>query len=246
MKTFRQMVDDIGYDMNLDLDSGDTNALADRDAVKRYLNEGQEELARRLQRIKEDYFVTDYTVPYVNGVSEYALPEDIYAHKVRKVAYIENDIFTVLEKVSFNDYINYSSPVIAGGAYPYGYYLVEKSNPDVKSSVKRSVRLILIPTRGLQNVMGLTVYYIRQVTPMAMDTDTPDIPGTEAYLEAYTRREIALRDPSRTSESFVEEYSIKMKNILESYTDRTPQEGGEYLEIGSDQLDMSRSHVEDL
>ena len=246
MKTFRNMIDDIGRDMNLDFEAEGSNSLVREIDVKRYLNEGQEEVAKRLQKIKEDYFVTVYEVPFEAGINEYALPPDIFAHKIRKVAYIENQVFTTIRKVTFKDYIAYSSPVVATGSYPIGYYILEKPISGQGNKLGTSTKLILLPPGGLINVRGLQVFYIRVITPMVNDDDTPDIPESESYLEAYARRKIASFDPSRTSESFEVEYNVKLKNLLESYTDRTPEEGGELLQLDAEELEENRGFVEDL
>ena len=244
MKTFREMIEDVRRDMNLDFNI--TNPYISEADVKRFINEGQEEVARRLQKIKEDYFVTVFDVPFETGINEYALPPDIYAHKIRKVAFIENEVFTTIKKLTFQDYIRYSSPIVATGSYPIGYYILEKPIAGQGNKLGTSTKLILLPPGGLINVRGLQVYYIRIITPMVMDSDTPDIPESTPTLEAYARRKVALYDPTRSSESFVEEWNIFMKNLLESYTDRTPEEGGDLLQIDAEDLEAARGFAEDL
>ena len=130
-----------------------------------------------------------------------------------------------------------SSRDVSYGAYPWGYFILEASlqgNPDAEAASLKSAKIAIVPRRSLGQVRFLRIYYLRKVNNMVADTDRPDIPGSEDYLVDYAKWKVAQVDPQRSSDIYMASYKELEMSLLESYSDRTPEEGGQTLRVSGD------------
>ena len=237
------MVDSVNTDLGLDAFDPQSSSLVLATDIKRYLNEGHREIFKMLLKLKEDYFLTEEVLTIVPGQNEYPLPDYIYSNKIRKVSFEYSNLFNTLTKLSFDEYIALKSPNYVSSSLPSGYFIIDTGLRPEQHSV-RSVKIIFLPPQSLGSVESINIYYLRNVNDMIEDSDIPDIPGCDDYLVSYAKWKVAQVDPTRTMDLYDTDMKEKRQNFLETYIDRTPEEGGTALEINPSTLDMHRGPAE--
>lgn len=233
-------IDNVIVDMGVNTDDRTTQSPLSRASILRYLNEAQEELGYRVAKIKEDYLVTRkaYTAPWPTE-QQLPLPDDALINKIRLVQWIRQDDHCDLKRLTLMEYASTSAwrtpPVTS---VPYGWRpFDEEGGP---------TRIGILPDRSLQVGDSVRMYYVRKIPPLDMEGDTPFFPESGTYLEDYAKWRIALVDPSRTVEAYEAKYENSLRNLMETFTDRTPQDGGTALELSDEDLSMSYEPTMDL
>lgn len=238
METFREIVDAVLSDMGLT--SG--NSVADVDAVKRYVNLGHIKLSRELIKLREDYFLTYYDIDESSDpalsreVSEYPLPPDILINKIRMVSYRNYNEYFQVNRVDLETYLSYSYTYDGGQSIPAGYFILQNPTPPgEKASVTKS-KIVFLPIRSLQNVKQVRVHYLRQLTPLVNDDDVPDIPECQEFLYYYALHRVSVTDPNyaTTSDMHYKAWDEALKNLLETFVDKTPRDGGELFRMSEE------------
>lgn len=74
-----------------DSDQQDQSFISPNELIG-YFNEGIEEAEAEILKIDEDYLLTSFPVPLVNGVAAYDYPYNIYAYKLRGLIYANGTI----------------------------------------------------------------------------------------------------------------------------------------------------------
>lgn len=256
IKTFKQMQDFVSRRMGLDLDSAYPNSNAVRDSVKDYLNLAQSELHKELLKIGEDYFLTGQILEHDSElpINQFSLPSHIYANKIRKVVYNYQRSKYVLRAISFDDFIEWSSPDLAADLnQPFGYYIHERTSGNTdpegeERGLKTSTVIHFVPPSTVQflgDEDSFEVFFLRVPRDMVADGDYPDIPESTGFLEAYANWQIALDDPTRNEDLYYRDHQNKLRNIIETFSDKDPQEGGVVMEIPRDVISNAINPVED-
>ena len=80
---------------------------------------------------------------------------------------------------------------------------------------------------------------------MIEDSDTPDVGECQDYLLSYAKWRVAQVDSTRSSEIYFQDAQMRQKNFLESYIDRTPEDGGTELQLDSGIVDRSLNIAEE-
>lgn len=230
--TFSEMVEAVGRDMGLDLSPGHETGVTGTRDVKRFINQGQRLLSQKIIGIKEDYFLTYHDIDVAGSSEEWQfdLPEGIYANKVRKVTFEYSGYNEVLPPVGFNEFVDLSSDSITKGTYPWGYFILEGSTGSSVGAAKMAV----VPRRSFSGVSKLRIYYLRSPKELVEDSDMPDLPGSADCLVEYAKWKAAQVDPQRSADLYLASYRDLEMSFLESYTDRTPEEGGDKLRVSDD------------
>ena len=227
--TLKELVMAVSNDLGLGLGLGYSSSFQDEADIKRHLNQGQRELAKRVLAIKEDYFLTFHDVDLSTGgkLSEFSLPAGIYSNKIRRVTFTGADGgFGVLEKVDFDTYIGNQKVNSTTGIVPIGHFLMDVPHGTTRGTLG-DIKLSLVPSVEYPSLQILRVFYLRAVNDMVEDADTPDIVGSDDYLIEYSKWKVVQVDPTRRTDLFFESFKRVEDSFLNSYYDRTPKEGGE-------------------
>ena len=244
MRTAREMIDNVNVDMGVNVDDRDPGSPVSRRALLRYLNEGQRELVLRITKIKEDYLLTShsYTPDPETGAwpdgQFFPLPTGVVVQKVRQVWSVdESGTRCRLRPISLSE--------LAGlegwpgtSTFPTGWRIIDKGEEGA-----RTAGIEVTPPRSLGSIRRIVAYYIRGVPDMA-ESDHPHFPESDVYLESYAKWRVALVDPSRTTELYEAPYENHLRNLLETFTDRTPQDGGTMLELSEDDRAIGEEPVD--
>ena len=233
-QTLRQMADRVDRDLSLNIDDRHGQSLVLRDDVYKYINEGHQYIAQEIStKIKEDYFLRLTEIPIQSGTWEYSLPPKMFINKVRGVLFGNESGYTKLNEASFNEYLKYVSQQHTNQETPCSYFLSQRTDSQLpQKSLKTEVKLILLPPSNYKEGDHLQVYYIRNPIQLENDADIPDVVSSEDTLVAYAKYQICLnRDPTLGLSAHTKDFESKMTNLISSYTDRTPDEGGTELSV---------------
>lgn len=165
----------------------------------------------RLMSLQQDYFISTAEVPVTNGVTEYDLPSDIYASKIRRVFW-DQEGYNVkrLYRATNIDEMEVQNNY-------YGYYTTE---------YKRKLRYMIINTSPTNRKIRLSysdsdatlkVYYTRNANRFTVtggDTQVCDIPEFSDAVIAYMKYLIELKDKSPTTESTKRDFDEIMQLMV--------------------------------
>lgn len=181
LSTLDQVKTKLKYDIDLFEDTFvdlDTELLG-------YINEAIDDAESVILNLYEDYFLTNTTVSLVSGTSEYSLPSDIFAAKIRAVLYSDgsskNYEITKIKKLV--DTLNVPT------TDSYRYVIVNGT----VSAATGSFKLKFYPTPAETNT-NVTVWYIRNAKRLSSTSDYCDIPEFINFIYAHVRWNIARKE----------------------------------------------------
>ena len=193
MRTFKDIVEAIRRDSGLDFERTDT--LISESDVKRYINMGLRELAKRLVKLREDYFLT-YTDITVRNREEIPLPADILINKIRRVSYLYHGCYYSISEADLERFIDESGEYNTSSTVPRSYYIVQ--TPGGERGILES-KMFLLPSRQVNDVESLRIFYLRTLRQLVDNDDEPDIPGCQDYLYYYTKWLVSVNDPTKST-----------------------------------------------
>lgn len=125
---------------------------------------------------EDEYFLAKTSINLVNGTTEYSLPEDIYATKIRRIMYVNGiDFYEVRRVRGTNKFkIYYAMNLEYSQSEEYRYQLINNSDtgPVIES----------IPPSYETITAGWRMWYIRKAKELVYDTDVLDIPEFVSYI----------------------------------------------------------------
>ena len=144
-----------------------------------YCNEAIDEAEAEIHGLYEDYFLNKATITLVQGTSDYALPSDIYAHKIRRIIYQNGATIYPIERMK--DWKKFEQKAITDfypGTAWYSYLIL--------NAVAGSPKLSLVPT-AQESGAYVTVWYIRNAARLTNDSDICDIPEFVNFIYQYMK-----------------------------------------------------------
>lgn len=246
MKTLKQMRDDVASDLGITLYDARIDPIRNASDIDNYLNEGHEELYKQILTQEGEYFLVYDEIPLSNNLpQEYALPQGIYINKIVDVTFRSsggNDVS--IKKFTTPEVSKCLADHGEDASTPSGFTLINRRNPNGQKL--GTLSLVLLPSNQIySNASFIRVFYYRELTPMVLDTHSPDIPSSEEYLIAYAKHKVAVIDPNLVTDLYARDVSIKLKSLLSVYYQRTPPpDGGDYLQIDEQTINISINPVE--
>lgn len=153
------------------------------DELVNYINEAIDEAEAEIHTIYEDYFLTDYYIPLVTDESLYDLPPEIYAHKIRKIVYSDNqsktyEVSRVPEASKFSDI-----------ALTERFRSTEFYRYIIKNTIPGQPQMYFVPAiRGTDNGSNLMrVWFLRNANRLEVDSDICDIPEFVHFVIACAK-----------------------------------------------------------
>lgn len=172
----------------LDLENEDFLAAGELTA---YINDGIRQCESKIHDTYEDYFRTEANIDLVLGTSEYSLPANIFANKIRGVTFQNGPIIYPVRRVrelemsSKIAYERYYGTL--GDQQDYRYFLKN-------DSATGGIKLVLLPTSRDTLTGGLKVWYLRQANILSSPTDLCDIPEFYQFVVQYAKVRIMEKD----------------------------------------------------
>lgn len=164
-----------------DIDLEDEVFVTDVELMS-YCNEAIDEAEAEIHTLYEDYFLNKSTITLVQGTSDYALPSDIYAHKIRRLVYQNGSTIYTIERLK--DWRKFEQKAVIDfypGTNNYSYLIINAAAGQPKIS--------LVPT-AQESGAYITLWYIRNATRMTEDASICDIPEFINFIYQYIKARV--------------------------------------------------------
>ncbi len=164
-----------------DLDLNDEQFITANELLG-YINEAIDDVEADIHTIYEDYFLTSANIALVSGTSDYALPSNIYASKIRGVVYSNGSRIYPIRKMRSStqfEEMAYINQYISGTE--------ELQYKLVNASAATGVRMRFFPTPTETNSTAVTIWYIRNANTLSADSDACDVPEFINYVYQFVK-----------------------------------------------------------
>lgn len=194
-----------------ELDLEDEDFISDAEFLS-YTRRAVNSAENIITTLNEDYLLAKpHTITLVSGQSEYSLPSNIYANKIRKLICGTNTQDRYL--VSKIKRIEETMRIEPGEEYRY---LLTNDPTD-------GVQITLYPTPA-QSGEVLTLWHLRNARELSVNTDEIDLPEAYDYItqhvkDACINKERMTPDAPKSAALAEEE-----RLLIEALTDRIPDE----------------------
>jgi hypothetical protein len=161
-----------------DLDIEDEVFVTESELMS-YCNEAIDEAEAEIHSLYEDYFLSKTPITLVQGTSDYAMPSDIYAHKIRRLIYQNGaTIYSVERMKDWRKFEQKAATDYYPGTNWYTYLIV--------NTTAGAPKISLVPT-AQESGAYLTLWYIRNATRMSADASICDIPEFINFIYQYIK-----------------------------------------------------------
>ena len=161
--------------VQLDLDLTEEDFVTENEMIG-YFNSAIDEAEAEIHTLAEDYFLTYTTVATVLGSSEYSLPSDVYAQKIRALIYANGtDVYPVSRFRAVEKFLDVTFTKNFYTQECYRYMIINKSITD-------GYKLALFPN-SRETGSFLTLWYLRNATRIPLVGEAKDGGGTYSLAE---------------------------------------------------------------
>jgi len=171
-----------------------------------YANDAIREAEAEIKSLYDDYFLTKTDMDLTQGVSEYSLPTDIYAHKIRRVIYNNGSSVYTIERIQ--DWKKFESKAIADNFSTSDLYQFFVFNPTVGDP-----KMILVPKARETATGVMTVWYQRDANRLAVDTDICDIPEFISFVFKHIKHAIYEKEGHPNMDRAYRDLNVERKRM---------------------------------
>jgi hypothetical protein len=152
----------------------------EQDEMTGYINDAIDAAESQIHTLYEDYFLTLDTITLVSGTSQYNLPEDIYASKIRKIVYRNGaEVYVIKRLRDRNKILNYSLDRATNSVSPYYEYFLINQTPGEQK--------ILFTPAVNESGAYVEVWHIRNANQLVAESDKCDIPEFARFVMQYVK-----------------------------------------------------------
>jgi hypothetical protein len=160
-----------------------------------YCNEAIDEAEAEIHGLYEDYFLNKSTLTLVQGTSDYVLPTDIYAHKIRRIIYQHGANIYAVERLK--DWKKFEEKALTDYYPSTAYYAYI-----ILNSAAGAPKISLVPT-AQESGAYMTVWYIRNATRMTADASICDIPEFINFVYQYIKCRVYEKEMNPNAQAAV-------------------------------------------
>lgn len=172
-----------------DLDLQDELFITSTD-ITDFINEAIDDVEAVIHNLYEDYFLTKTALALVSGTSDYALPTNIYAGKIRRVVY-DNGGGVIYEIPRLKDRDGFLEGQHLS-RYPSDHiYKYRLRNDSASAGVKFELR----PSAQETSSTNVYIWHIRNAAKLSGDSDACDIPEFYTYVIQYAKCRCYEKEP---------------------------------------------------
>mgnify|MGYP001102789710 CR=1 FL=1 len=220
-KTWETLRSEIHGDMNTEGEAFVTDA-----ELLVWANDAVDEVEKIIVDMYDKYLETEDYLAITSGTSEYDLPSDIYARKITGLQYNNGNHKYEIKPIKRKEEILHVNP-----GDDYRFRIINKST---------GVKLKLYPTPSETASEFVTIYYIRSSTDILDDTDTLDLPLSEAYVKQYIKDRIKEKEMGPMNFNWPSDNLVKEgKHLITSLQRMIPDDH-------SDEVEPDFEYYEDL
>jgi len=212
--------------VRLDLDLQDEDNFVQNDEFAGYANEAIDLAEAEILKLHEDYLLTPVSMSIVSGTTDYVLPTNIYAQKIRSLIYTNGPKIYPVKRIRDpelfykREEINYYST----SETEYGYMLLNAVEPE-----QAKISLSPVPQ---ESGPYLRLWYIRnaQRIPLTTDSGSPtratqlatilDIPEWSNFVSQYMKWRAMSKEMNPLTDKAEAAMIELKKNMIETLTNR--------------------------
>lgn len=155
--TYKEMSDKVMRDLDLE-----DETFVSVDEMVGYFNEALNEAESEIMVLNQDYFLTKYFVPFVSGSTQYVMPYNCYANKIRGLIYQSGTLnYEIVQYRRKNKFLNIALTTQFGASDDYRYLLINdrigKSYLEFHPSARETAVLAPVASQSTPVVL----WYIR-------------------------------------------------------------------------------------
>jgi len=146
-----------------------------------YINEAIDEAEANIHTLYEDYFLTSANLALVTGTSDYALPTNIYANKLRGIQYANGSTIFKIRQLRDNERFESAALINLSQATDFYRYML------INDSAAGGIILRLFPSSRETSATNVTIWYLRNANALSAETDKCDIPEFINFIYQYVK-----------------------------------------------------------
>lgn len=228
--TYLEMVTKVENDMDL---AGEEFITATE--MLGLFNEAIDEVEAAIHNLNEDYFLARQFLSLEADTEDIALPDDIYASKIRSIIYLDtdtNDVKYEIKRIKgWKEFLKYRiQAALAADQADYKYFLTN-------DNVSDGVQIIMAPPPGDDGLL-MEIWYIRNANRMTVDADVCDIPEFTHVVLNKVKEKVAMKEGHPRLDLFREESEKTWQQMLETLAEKTPD--------GDNDIEPDMSFYEDM
>lgn len=178
-----------------------------------YFNEGIDWVESLIHQMGgEDYFLTQANITLVSNTSDYDLPTDIYASKIRAIRYSNGSVMYTLRRIKRFEELDLLPNTQTSR---YSYLITNASGSYPK------VTFISTPQ---ENGAYIKVWYIRNAKTLTLDADTCDLPEFYQVLINYVKWKIRDKENFITGSPIPESLVKFAENMISTLNPKVEDE----------------------
>lgn len=197
-----------------------------------YFNQAIDDAEQTIHTLYEDYFLTSENLALVIGQSEYDLPEDIYANKIRSVIYTKGTTSYEIERIrDMRKFKEIAIEQISPSTDGYRYILKNPSGAD-------GIKLVLYPASRETDSAAVTVWYLRNATRAETDSSVCDIPEFSSYVVQFVKVMVMTKEMHPGLPLAIQTLEYFRKQMVETLSEMVPD--------GANKIEMDLSLYEEM
>lgn len=175
-----------------------------------YYNEAIKAAESTINKINEDYFLCNTSLALVSGTSEYALPSDILADKIRSIIYSNGSINYPITRL--RRHTNFQAIPLVQPADDYRYMII--------NSLSGGRKIKLYPASRETSSSNVTVWYLRTARQITSTADEIDLPEAWPYIQKYVKYKCYMKEAHPNLLEAVRERDEEEQNLVALLTER--------------------------
>lgn len=209
--TWKEIKDKVRRDLDLIEET-----FISSDEMLGYANEAIDEAEAEIHAIYEDYFLTSSAVSLVSGTSEYSLPSDIYAHKIRGIVYTSGDIIFQVPRIrDWNKFLKMAHETQYPDTTRYCYIIKN-------ASAASGPKIVLFPQARETSSTVMTVWYLRNANHLVDDDSICDIPEFVNFVIQFIKARCYEKEGHPNGDMAIGVLERQRKLMVETLTEMVP------------------------
>lgn len=176
--------------------------FVDATELLQYANSGIEDVEKEIHTINDNYFHSESSISFVNGVSDYSLPSDIFANKITGWVFDDGSKSYMIKELKDLSKI----PDIQTTDY-YQYRIINTTAGGTK------IRVYPTPSTTETNN---TIFYRRRIVLFVDDSSVLDVPEAKEFLKQYVIDKAANKERMTPDAQESPALMKKRKSLLDS------------------------------
>lgn len=178
-------------------------------------NEGIDDIERAVHTLQEDYFLSSSTLSLVSGTSDYSLPTDIYAMKIRGIIYKNGtEVFPIKRIREWHKFEDFALDNTLGNTKAmYRYF--------VKNTTAGAPKIVISPTPA-ESGSFCTVWYIRNANKLVDNSSVCDIPEAINYLVQFLKTKVYEKEHNPMIQKAMADLEAERTKMVSSLAEKTP------------------------